>query len=215
MMRAVLFQAALLCLLVAALAGAQTSSPTAGGQRPDQASAQPAGQTVTIVGCLVQEAATIAGSERRSDAGAANANDYFVRTPAITAPVGSTVAIGSPGTSGSGGTVSGGTGATASGGTGTGTARYRITGLDREQLRPHLGHRVELRGLLTGNMAPPSGTGATTGKPVGATGGSATGSSAGATAPTSGATPAGTAPAADIAGVLAATAIKMVSTSCP
>jgi len=184
MMRATLFQitsAALMCLATAS-AGAQTpATPT--GEKPQQ--------TVTIVGCLEQGGPAGAGGERRSGAGAANANDFFVRTPAIAVPVGTTITVGKPGTTAP---SAGGSATTTSAGTPSGTTVYRITGLDREQLRPHVGHRVELQGHLTDNT--PTTTAATT-------------VDAGGRATTK------VENRLDVAGVLHATAIKMVNTSCP
>ena len=201
--------AALLCLLLAPVAGAHTSSPTLGGQRPDETATQPAnaGQTVTIVGCLVQTNATEAGTERRS-ATNAGANDYFVRTPTVAVPAGTTITVGKPGT----------TDTTTSTGTSTNDSLYRITGLQREQLRPHVGHRVELQGHVTGNMASPgSGVGSAGTTAANATGSTArSGSRGGAGAAQRREQRGGQAnESADIAGVLHATAIKMISASCP
>src|SRR5262245_53536278 len=90
--------------------------------------AKPEQKVTTLVGCLVQ-----------GNPGGANPNDYFVRTPTVAVPVGATIAVGKPGT----------TSTSTSSGTPTADSLYRITGLDREELRPHVGHRVELRGHLT------------------------------------------------------------------
>ncbi len=172
--------ATLVCLPMSAMVGAQTA-------KPEQ-------KVTTIVGCLVQGNPAGAGGERRSETGAANANDYFVRTPAISVPPGTTVAVGGAGTATSGTSRR----ATTSAGDPTGTAMYRITGLDREQLRSHIGHRVELQGQLTDDPPSASGNGTTAKTTVDASG----------RATTRVETP------MDIAGVLHATAIKMVSASC-
>ena len=162
--------AVLLCLAIAAAPGAQNPKPE---------------QTVTtIVGCLVQGNPSAQGGEKRSEAGAASANDYFVRTPTVALPVGATVAVGKPGT----------TSTSTSAGTPAADTFYRITGLDREQLRPHVGHRVELQGHLTGN--PETKTTAKT------------------TVDASGRATTRTETRLDVAGVLHATVIKMVSASC-
>lgn len=173
--------ATLMCLATAASAGAQTPTPAPSGKP----------QTVTIVGCLEQGGPAGAGSERRSETGAANANDFVVRTPAIAVPVGTTITVGKPGTTAP---SPSGSATTTSAGTPSDTTVYRITGLDREQLRPHVGHRVELQGHLTGNT--PTTRAATT---VDASGRATT----------------KVENRLDVAGVLHATAIKMVKTSCP
>src|SRR5687768_9903695 len=128
MMRAALFQvnsAVLLCLPIVAMLDAQASSATQ--------AAKPEQPVTTIVGCLVQGNPNAPGGERRSEGGAANANDYFIRTPTVAVPVGTTITVGKPGT----------TDTTTSAGKPTHDSLYRITGLQREQLRPHVGHRVE------------------------------------------------------------------------
>src|SRR5687768_16545144 len=93
MMRAVLFHmttAVLLCLPMVAMLAAQTS-PATQAAKPEQT-------VTTIVGCLVQENAKAPGGERRADVGAASADDYFVRTPTVVVPVGTTITVGKPGT---------------------------------------------------------------------------------------------------------------------
>lgn len=163
--------AALLCLTIVATVSAQTAKPE---------------QTITtIVGCLVQGNPSGTSGERRSETGAANANDYFVRTPTMAVPVGATVAVGQPGT----------TSTSTSAGTPTSDSFYRITGLDREHVRPHVGHRVELQGHLSADPAA-STTARTT---VDARGRATT----------------RTETRKEVAGVLHATAIKMVSATCP
>ena len=160
----------------AALAGVLMLAPAV-AQTPQ------AEQTVTtIVGCLANRLDPSISGEPRSQT---NATDYFVRTPTVAVPVGSTVAIGKAGTAST----------TPSSGTPTTDSFYRITGLAREQLQPHVGHRVELRGHLSAD--PTAGTTAKT--TVDATG-----------KPT---TRVEQRPV--VAGVLHATAIKMVSATCP
>jgi hypothetical protein len=165
----------LVSLAMTALVDAQTSPQ---GAKPDQ--------TVTIAGCLVQGSPGAEGG--RSESGAANANDYFVRTPTVAVPVGTTIAVGKPGT----------TSTATSAGTPTHDSFYRVTGLDRAQLKPHIGHRVELQGRLTSNT--PRAEGVTTAKTTVDAGGRPT-------------TKTETRPI--VAGVLQATALKMVSATCP
>jgi hypothetical protein len=169
--RATIASFVLLCLATPVTARAQ-------GTKPDQ-------KTTTIVGCLVQGHPQGAGGEQRSESGTANANDYFVRTPTVAVPVGATIAVGKPGT----------TSTSPSSGTPTADSFYRITGLDREQLRPHVGHRVELQGHLTDETSNRT----TTRTTVDASGRATTRSET----------------RLDVAGVLHATAIKMMSTACP
>jgi hypothetical protein len=104
-------------------------------------------------------------------------------------PVGATVAVGRDAAK---------TSATTSAGKPERTTLYRITGIDREQLRPHVGHRVELQGHLSGNTGTP-GSGTTTKTTVDAAGKPTTRVET----------------RLDLAGVLNATAIKMVSATCP
>jgi hypothetical protein len=172
---------ALLCLPTMAMVEAQTS-PAPQGAKPEQT-------VTTIVGCLVQGTPNAAGSERRSEAGAANANDYFVRTPTVTLPVGATVTVGKPGT----------TDTTTSAGKPSTDSLYRITGLQREQLQPHVGHRVELQGHLSGN-ADAAASGVTSAKT---------------TVDAAGRPRTKVETRVGVAGVLHATTIKMVSASCP
>jgi hypothetical protein len=179
---------ALLIILPSAIEIPQTS--------PAQPSAQKETQT-TIVGCLVQGIPAEVASDRRSDAGAVNANDYFVRTPAMMVPVGGTVVLGDPKSAAGTGTGR----ATTSAGDATATAFYRITGLNRDQLRPHVGHRVELQGHLSGpdgRPGPASPRGTTARTTVDATGRAKTTVES----------------KMEIAGVLHATALKMVDASC-
>ena len=184
MMRAALFPTttALLLCLPMALVDAQTRSATQ--------AAKPEQTVTTIVGCLIQGNPNAAGGERRSATGGANANDYFVRTPTVVVPVGTTVAVGKPGT----------TDTTTSTGKPSNDSFYRITGLERERLQPHVGHRVELQGHLSGNQPGASAAGVTGARTTVDQTGRATTS---------------VETRVDIVGVLHATVIKMVDASCP
>jgi hypothetical protein len=185
MMRAALFHmttAVLLCLPMVAMLDAQTSSATQAA-KPDQT-------VTTIVGCLVQENPNATGGERRADGGTAKANDYFVRTPTVVVPVGTTVTVGKPGT----------TDTTTSAGKPSKDSLYRITGLQGEQLRPHVGHRVELQGHLSSNAPDASASGVTSTKT---------------TVDQTGRATTRVETRVDVAGVLHATALKMVSANCP
>jgi hypothetical protein len=160
------------------------------GQSPSAMQTAKPDQTVTtIVGCLVQGNPNAASGERQSQAGAANANDYFVRTPTVAVPAGTTITVGKPGT----------TDTTPSAGKPTNDSLYRITGLGRDQLRPHTGHRVELRGHLSSTRADASASGV---------------NSATTTVDESGRARTTVETRMDVAGVLHATAIKMVRASC-
>jgi hypothetical protein len=141
-------------------------------------------QTVTIVGCLVQGDPTAERGDRVAT-GSASSAGFFVRTPTLAVPAGGTVAVGKPGT----------TSTSTSSGTPTSDSFYRITGLDDEQLRPHVGHRVEVRGELSADT---SGTAARAKTTV---------DSAGRATTTVETRPL-------IAGSVRATTIKMVSDSC-
>jgi hypothetical protein len=173
---------ALLSLAIAASASAQTAKSA---QTP-----KPDGKVTTIVGCLVQGNPTAAGGERRSSSGAANADDYFIRTATVVVPVGTTVAVGKPGT----------TSTATSAGTPAADSYYRITGMNREQLRPHVGHRVELQGHLSSAQPDANAAGSTRTKTTVDAAGKPT-----VTVETR----------VDVAGDLQATALKMVSASCP
>ena len=174
--------AVLLCFPMMAMLDAQTS-PAKQGARPEQT-------VTTIVGCLVQGNPNAPGGERRSEGGAANANDYFVRTPTVVVPVGTTVTVGKPGT----------TDTTTSAGKPSTDSLYRITGLQPDQLRPHAGHRVELQGHLSSSAPDASASGVTSAKT---------------TVDQTGRATTRVETRVDIAGVLHATALKMVSASCP
>jgi hypothetical protein len=173
--------AVLVCLALITVVGARTLSATQAA-KPDQT-------VTTIVGCLVQGNPTAEGGEQRSATGAANANDYFVRTPTVQVPVGTTITVGKPGT----------TDTTTSAGKPTNDSLYRITGLDREQLRPHIGHRVELQGHLSGKEPDAAAGGVTNTKT---------------TVDKAGRPITKVETRVDVAGELHATAIKMVSASC-
>jgi hypothetical protein len=133
-------------------------------------------QTTTIIGCLVRDPST-------------SAEEFLVRTAAIAVPAGTQVSVG-----GSGSATSGGR-ATTSAGTPAATTNYRITGLTVAELKPHVGHRIELQGRLSNN-APPATTATTTQNPK--TGRATTTVKEDWT----------------IAGVLHATAMKMVAANC-
>ena len=173
--------AALLCLPLASMVGAQTS--------PARQAAKQEQTVTTIVGCLVQGNPNAASGERRSAAGAANANDYFVRTPTVVVPVGTSITVGKPGT----------TDTTTSAGKPSNDSLYRITGLAGAQLQPHVGHRVELQGQLSSTPPDASASGVT---------------SATTTVDKTGRPTTSVETRVDVAGVLHATAIKMIDTSC-
>lgn len=126
---------AVFCLVVfCAHAAAQGTAA-----QPPGETGQPAAKPTTIVGCLVQglpgSAAATGGLE------AATAKDYFVRTPTVKIPAGTTVAVGTPGTASTATSI----------GTPVEDSFYQVRGLDLEVLRQHVGHRVELMGTLTDN----------------------------------------------------------------
>jgi hypothetical protein len=100
---------------------------------------QAAAKPTTIVGCLVDRLPADAGGRA---AGANSGGDYFVRTPTVKIPAGTSVAVGKPGTTSTATSI----------GTPAGFSFYRIAGLTAEQLRPHVGHRVQVQGRLTDNM---------------------------------------------------------------
>jgi hypothetical protein len=172
--------AVLLCLPMMAMVEAQSSSSTQAAKLE---------QAATIVGCLVEGNPNAPGG-RRSEGGAANANDYFVRTPTVVVPVGTTIIVGKPGT----------TDTTTSAGKPSKDSLYRITGLHRDQLQPHVGHRVEVEGHLSGRAPDASASGVTSAKT---------------TVDQSGLATTRVETRVDVAGVLHATALKMVSANCP
>jgi hypothetical protein len=100
------------------------------------------------------------------------------------------VTVGKPGT----------TDTTTSAGKKSNDSLYRITGLQRDQLAPHVGHRVEVQGRLSGNMPDASAAGVTSAKT---------------TVDKAGRPTVSVETRVDVAGELQATAIKMVSASCP
>ena len=132
-------------------------------------------KTTTIVGCLVRSPSP-------------GAEEFFVRTPAISVPAGTPITVG-----GSGSATTGR--ATTSAGTPEATTAYRITGLTAAELKPHLGHRIELQGHLS-QSTPPTSKATTTQDPK--TGRVTTAVKEDWT----------------IAGVLHATAMKMVEATC-
>ncbi len=169
-MRSALLHMASVALLSLAIAAAVAAQPSTPSQT---AKADPA--ATTIVGCLVH------GNPP---------NDYFIRTPTVAVPVGATVAVGKPGTTSTATTA----------GKPTADSYYRITGMDRAQLQPHVGHRVELQGHLSSAKHDAAARGVTSTK--------TTVDSAGKPTVT-------VESRVDVAGNLHATALKMVSASCP
>ena len=145
---------------------------TLGQTQPEQP--RKADQTTTIVGCLVQ------GPSQAVE-------EFFLRTPVIAVPAGSRISVGGAGSATSGR-------ATTSAGAPDATTAYRITGLTAAQLKPHVGHRIELQGQLSD--APPA-TSATTIQD-----------------PKTGRATTAVKEDWTIAGVLNATALKMVAASC-
>jgi hypothetical protein len=152
------------------------------------AQANQAGQAeskaTTIVGCLVQGLPGSAGAKDGLEA--ETAQDYFIRTPTVKIPPGTTVAVGTPGTTSTATSI----------GTPVGDSFYRVTGLAVDVFRPHLGHRVELQGHLTDNTPGIESKRATT------------------TQDKDGRATTTVETRIAIAGVLHATTIKMVSSSC-
>ena len=173
-MRAAQFHTAsalLLCLPMLAMVEAQTPPATQAAKA----------QETMIVGCLVQENPNAARGQ--------GANDYFVRTPTVAVPVGTTVAVGKPGT----------TSTATSAGKPTADSYYRITGMDVERLRPHVGHRVEVQGHLSSTKPDATASGVTSTKTTVDAAGKPT-----VTVETR----------VDVVGNLHATALKMVDASC-
>ena len=154
-------------LTSAALLSTAFSTVPAAQTKPDQ-------KLHTIVGCLVQG---LPSSAQKTD-------DFFVRTPTVAIPAGTSVAVGTPGT----------TSTVASAGTPLPDSFYRVTGLDAKQLKPHVGHRVELQGHL--DSTPETSTKATTTPDPGG-GGTTRGETR-----------------IEVAGVLHGTAFKMVDANC-
>jgi len=174
-----------------ALALATPAMPGMASGRNQEATPSAKDETVTIVGCLV-EGNPAAATGQTSPASPATNAGYFVQTKAIQVPVGTTVAVGGSGAAA--GTTAGG--ATTSAGTPDKTTLYQVTGLDREQLRPHVGHRVEVKGRLSHDSTPGANTQAKT------------------TVDANGRATTRVESRMDVAGVLRATAITMVSASC-
>ena len=177
----------LLPIAASTLLGTVMAVTLAAQDSPAATSAAQTPRTVTIVGCLTQGDPTAERGDRSQTASGA---DFFVRTPTVAVPPGSTIIVGKPGT----------TSTATSAGTPAHDSFYRITGLEHEQLRPHVGHRVEVQGQLTDDVSTRSGGGASTAKTTVDAAGRAT-------------TTVETRPA--IAGSMRATTIKMVSASCP
>jgi hypothetical protein len=132
----VLTASALLWCVNIGVSGQNSSTATA----PSIAISQPDPTPRTIVGCLVQGLPNTAGDRAAAKTTVAS-EDYFVRTPTVQVPPGTTVAVGAPGTTSTATSV----------GTAVADSFYRIAGLNVEQLRPHVGQRVEIQGHLTDN----------------------------------------------------------------
>ena len=129
------------CSLAAAAAFIFVNVTLVGQPRAD-ASASAATQSDVpskIVGCLV--AGLPNTPDARSTASDTTTTEYFVRTPTMQVPPGTTVAVGTPGTTSTATTV----------GTPVADSYYRVEGLAADQLRPHVGQRVEVQGRLTDN----------------------------------------------------------------
>ena len=172
--------AALFCLSVLA---AHTSAQETAAQRPNE-SPQRGTKPTTIVGCLVQG---LPGSAAAKDGvEATTAQEYFIRTPTMKIPAGTTMAIGRPGTPSTATSI----------GTPVDDSFYRVSGLSADLLRAHVGHRVELQGHLTDNTPGTESKRATT------------------TQDTDGRATTTVETRIAIAGVLHTTAVKMVSASC-
>ena len=125
----------MLCINISLSGHEESSTPARSA-----ATAQPDATPRIIVGCLVHG---LPDTDGRAATGTTVATvDYFVRTPTVQVPPGTTVAVGTPGTTSTATSV----------GTAVGDSFYRIAGLNSEQLRPHVGQRVELQGRLTDNI---------------------------------------------------------------
>ena len=159
-------------IMTAALLGLATYAVAYGQSQPEPS--RTTAQTTTIVGCLVRGPAS-------------TTDEFFLQTPAIAVPAGTPVAVG-----GSGAATGG---ASTSAGTPAGTTNYRITGLTATELKPHIGHRLELQGQLTQNT--PQATTATTSQD-----------------PKTGRATTSVKQDWTIAGVLNATTMKMVAATC-
>jgi hypothetical protein len=132
-----------------ALGAAALAQGAGAEQKPAESTT--AGKPTTIVGCLVQGLPEQVDGRPAVDT-ARYAQDFFVRTPTVRIPPGTTVAVGTP--------ASGST--TPSFGTPVEDSFYRVTGLAADRLQPHLGHRIELQGQLTDNTPGTEATRATT-----------------------------------------------------
>jgi hypothetical protein len=138
--------AAAFCLSVL---GAHLSAQGTAAQRPNE-TGQPGSKPTTIVGCLVQ--GLPASGTAQDGIEAQTAKEYFIRTPTVKVPTGTTVAVGTPGTTSTATSI----------GTPVEDSFYRVSGLDADLLRSHVGHRVELQGHLTDNTPGIESTRATT-----------------------------------------------------
>jgi hypothetical protein len=177
-----------------ALAAVAAQTPASAAGDREQTSPQlptPEGR-VTIVGCLVQGDPALKNGQASTAPGATATGDYFVRTPAIQVPVGTTLTIGGTAAERAGST---GGRATTSAGEPTRTALYRVTGLDRDELRTHLNQRIELSGRLRSDDE-------------------ARGVTAKTTVDASGKPTTSVEKRMDVAGVIEATTLTMVSANC-
>jgi hypothetical protein len=166
--------------------------------RTDQTTAQrgSTGDNLTLAGCLMQGKDVAALKTASPD-------DFFLAN-AMPAGAASTSGAGTPGATTpatgtpppTGGTATAGgtrpSDATRAGGAMGSGKTYRISGLDKEQLSKHINHQVEIQGKVS--------PGAASGTPSGTTPGAAAGAAA------SG--------ASDLAGVIQATSVKMISATC-
>jgi hypothetical protein len=168
------------------LSVSSSAHQSSGQARPGaQAEAKP----TTIVGCLVQGLPATVNTQTNTQAThqlSASHDDFFVRTPTVTVPPGTSVAVGSPGTTSTATSI----------GTPTDDSFYRVAGLSAERLRPHLGQRIEVQGRLTDNTPGIESTRATT------------------TQDKDGRATTTVETRVTIAGVLHATTIRMVSATC-
>lgn len=176
-------------------------------QTPTQPSTRgdtPTTATTTIVGCLKAEK-DIPGLAPNVAERAGVGEDYILTNARVGSSSGSSSGS-SAGTTGSGSAAGSGSGTGSGSGAGMGAGRgsglmYKITGLDRDELKKHLNHQVELQGRVDDSSASSATrTGATATPDTTGTGsGTARGSSGPDMKPKE----------------FEATALKMVSATCP
>lgn len=149
-MKQVFVGSAVLSLTLVAALGAQTPAPPTTPPRPDQPAAQASSQEMTIVGCLAEDTTapgsfilTVTPPDAARTSGAPGAPD-------------ATRATGAP--------------PAARAGAAAQAAKYKITGLAADQLKPHLNHQVEFKGKASASAAapaaPPAGAGAAAARPA-------------------------------------------------